>query len=110
MIVPRGISFKYKQFPSSGSAPTPDTIFCPTAFKTPLCPIYQDVDAKPHTNPEEIKSNLIAQLTSPVRWSQIIKNMAADGFTEFIEVGPGTVLQGLIKKTVPAVEVSSATL
>lgn len=81
-----------------------------TAFNAPLCPIYQDVDAKPHTNPEEIKSNLIAQLTSPVRWSQIVKNMAADGFTEFIEVGPGTVLQGLIKKTVPTVEVSSATL
>src|SRR5574344_1064013 len=81
-----------------------------TAFNAPLCPIYQDVDAKPHTKPEEIKSNLIAQLTSPVRWSQIVKNMAADGFSEFIEVGPGTVLQGLIKKTVPTVEVSSATL
>lgn len=81
-----------------------------TAFNAPLCPIYQDVDAKPHTKPEEIKSNLIAQLTSPVRWSQIVKNMAADGFTEFIEVGPGTVLQGLIKKTVLTVEVSSATL
>ena len=81
-----------------------------TTFSAPKCPIYQDVDALPHTNPEEIKSNLITQLTSPVRWSQIVKNMAADGFTEFIEVGPGTVLQGLIKKTVPTVEVSSATL
>jgi [acyl-carrier-protein] S-malonyltransferase len=81
-----------------------------TKFNVPQCPIYQDVDAKPYTNPEQIKANLIAQLTSPVRWSQIVKNMAADGFTQFIEVGPGTVLQGLITKTVSDVEAKSAEL
>ena len=81
-----------------------------TKFNVPQCPIYQDVDAKPYTDPEKIKANLIAQLTSPVRWSQIVKNMAADGFTQFIEVGPGTVLQGLITKTVADVEAKSAEL
>ncbi|MDD5569906.1 MAG: ACP S-malonyltransferase [Bacteroidales bacterium] len=69
-----------------------------TKFNTPLCPIYQNVNAKRVTEPEEIKKNLISQLTSPVRWTQIAQNMIADGATEFIEVGPGTVLQGLIKK------------
>lgn len=67
-------------------------------FKAPICPIYQNVDAKPHTDPAEIKTNLIAQLTAPVRWTQIIQNMIADGATSFTELGPGTVLQGLIKK------------
>lgn len=67
-------------------------------FKAPICPIYQNVDAKPHTNPAEIKTNLIAQLTAPVRWTQIVQNMIADGATSFTELGPGTVLQGLIKK------------
>lgn len=81
-----------------------------TTFNTPQCPIYQDVDAKPYTNPEQIKANLISQLTSPVRWSQIVKNMVADGFNQFVEVGPGTVLQGLIKKTVADVEAISAEL
>ena len=76
-------------------------------FKTPLCPIYQNVDAKPHTNPEEIKQNLIAQLTAPVRWTQIVENMIADGFNSYIELGPGTVLQGLIRKISPSVEVES---
>lgn len=69
-----------------------------TNFNTPVCPIYQNVDAAPHTNPEEIKANLIAQLTAPVRWTQSVKTMIADGVTEFTELGPGTVLQGLIKK------------
>lgn len=69
-----------------------------TVFSTPRCPIYQNVDAKPHTNPEEIKENLIAQLTSPVRWTASVKEMINDGATNFIECGPGTVLQGLIKK------------
>ncbi len=68
-------------------------------FRTPKCPIYQNVDAKPHTDPEEIKSNLIAQLTAPVRWTYIVRNMIADGFADFTELGPGSVLQGLIKKT-----------
>ncbi len=76
-------------------------------FTTPLCPIYQNVDAMPHTDPEQIKTNLIAQLTAPVRWTQIVENMTADGFTEFTEVGPGTVLQGLIRKTNGEVETTS---
>lgn len=64
----------------------------------PAVPVYQNVDALPHTNPDEIKANLIAQLTAPVRWSQSVEKMIADGATEFVECGPGTVLQGLIKK------------
>lgn len=67
-------------------------------FHDPVCPIYQNVDAQPHTSAEEIKSNLIAQLTAPVRWTQIVKNMIADGVNEYTELGPGNVLQGLIKK------------
>jgi [acyl-carrier-protein] S-malonyltransferase len=69
-----------------------------THFNAPTCPIYQNVNARPETNPATIKENLIAQLTSPVRWSQSIQNMIADGATHFIELGPGSVLQGLIKK------------
>ena len=69
-----------------------------TAFKEPACPVYQNVTALPHTNPEEIKDNLLKQLTSPVRWSQTVRNMRLDGAEEFIELGPGTVLQGLIKR------------
>ena len=67
-------------------------------FHTPICPVYQNVDALPHTDPEEIKRNLIAQLTASVRWTQTVQNMIADGATEFVECGPGAVLQGLIKK------------
>ena len=67
-------------------------------FTAPVCPVYQNVDAKPHTDPDEIRTNLIAQLTAPVRWTQIVQNMLADGATEFTELGPGAVLQGLIKK------------
>lgn len=67
-------------------------------FHNPVCPIYQNVDALPHTDAAEIKANLIAQLTAPVRWTQIVKNMIADGVEEFTELGPGNVLQGLIKK------------
>ena len=66
-------------------------------FAKPVCPVYQNVDAKPHTDPAEIRANLIAQLTSPVRWTQIVQNMLADGATSFTELGPGSVLQGLIK-------------
>lgn len=69
-----------------------------TKFNTPVCPIYQNVNAMPQTDPEVIKNNLILQLTSPVRWTQSVRNMIADGATEFIECGPGAVLQGLIKK------------
>lgn len=76
-------------------------------FRTPKCPIYQNVDAKPHTDPEEIKQNLIAQLTAPVRWTYIVRNMIADGFADFTELGPGNVLQGLIKKTDAGVAVES---
>ena len=67
-------------------------------FSVPSCPVYQDVDAKPHTDAAEIKANLIAQLTAPVKWTQIVQQMIADGATEFVELGPGAVLQGLVKK------------
>lgn len=79
-----------------------------TAFKTPVCPIYQNVDAKPTSNPDTIKRNLIAQLTSPVRWTATVQNMMADGFDTYIEVGPGTVLQGLVKKIQPEASLASA--
>lgn len=69
-----------------------------TKFNTPKCPIYQNVDALPHTSPEEIKANLVAQLTASVRWTQTVKNMLTDGADDFTECGPGSVLQGLIKK------------
>ena len=67
-------------------------------FHTPICPVYQNVDALPHTDPTEIKNNLIAQLTAPVKWTQIIQNMVKDGLTEVVELGPGAVLQGLVRK------------
>ena len=69
-----------------------------TEFHTPKCPVYQNVDGKPHTVPEEIKANLIAQLTSPVRWTQCVLSMIADGATDFTECGPGKALQGMIAK------------
>ncbi len=69
-----------------------------TEIHIPICPVYQNVTAKPSTDPAEIKINIKKQLTAPVRWTQSVKNMLADGATEFYEVGPGTVLQGLIKK------------
>ncbi len=81
-----------------------------TLFKRPFCPVYQNVNAKAVTDPEEIKQNLIAQLTSPVRWTQIVENMIADGAITFIEVGPGNVLQGLVKKVNAVVETSSASI
>ena len=76
-------------------------------FHTPSCPIYQNVDAKPYTDAEQIKTNLIAQLTAPVRWTYIVKQMLSDGVTEFTELGPGNVLQGLIKKVSSEVAVES---
>ena len=70
-----------------------------TTFKAPSCPVYQNVTAAASTDPEEIKTNLLTQLTSPVRWTQSVRNMIADGAVHFVEVGPGKVLQGLISKT-----------
>lgn len=78
-----------------------------TVFHKPVCPIYQNVNALPETEPEAIKKNLIAQLTAPVRWTQTIQNMSADGATMFYEVGPGKVLQGLVKKIVASAEAMS---
>ena len=69
-----------------------------TVFRTPICPIYQNVTALPSSDPDEIKKNLLTQLTAPVRWTQSVRNMAGDGAEEFVELGPGTVLQGLINK------------
>jgi len=74
----------------------------------PLCPVYQNVDALPNSDPESIKSNLVAQLTAPVRWTQSVKQMLADGATSFTEVGPGKVLQGLIKKVDRSIPTESA--
>jgi [acyl-carrier-protein] S-malonyltransferase len=79
-----------------------------TAVNTPICPIYQNVDAMPVNDPVKIKENLIAQLTSPVRWTQIAENMISDGAKTFVEVGPGKVLQGLVKKVSREVEAYSA--
>ncbi len=78
-----------------------------TNFDVPICPIYQNVSAKPFIKPEEIKANLIAQLTAPVRWTQSVQNMIADGATLFVECGPGKVLQGLVKKISKEAEVCS---
>ena len=75
-------------------------------FAKPICPIYQDVDALPHTDANEIKDNLVKQLTAPVRWSHIVANMVKDGMTEAVELGPGRVLQGLIGRTERSVAVS----
>ena len=69
-----------------------------TTFSKPVCPVYQNVNAQPTSNPDVIKQNLIAQLTAPVKWTQTVQNMIAGGATSFIEIGPGTVLQGLVKK------------
>ena len=81
-----------------------------TVFNTPICPVYQNVSTTAITDPTEIKKNLIAQLTAPVKWTQSVQNMIADGATEFIEVGPGNTLQGLVKKINREVSTSSATI
>lgn len=78
-----------------------------TNFQAPVCPVYQNVNAQPVSDPAEIQKNLIAQLTAPVRWTQTVENMTRDGATQYIEVGPGKVLQGLVKKISPNVEVGS---
>ncbi|MBI4645852.1 MAG: ACP S-malonyltransferase [Bacteroidia bacterium] len=79
-----------------------------TGFSKPLCPVYQNVSALPVLNPEDIRKNLVAQLTAPVRWTQSIKNMLNDGATSFTEAGPGKVLQGLIRKVDRKIPVQSA--
>lgn len=81
-----------------------------TEISSPVCPIYQNVNAQPTTDPATIKANLTAQLTGAVRWTQTATNMIADGGTEFVEVGPGNVLQGLVKKVSREVQTSSASL
>lgn len=81
-----------------------------TVINAPICPIYQNVNAQPTTDPATIKQNLIAQLTGAVKWTQTAVNMIADGATEFIEVGPGNVLQGLVKKVSREVQTSSASV
>jgi [acyl-carrier-protein] S-malonyltransferase len=78
-----------------------------TKFNTPICPVYQNVNALPATDVETIKQNLIAQLTAPVRWTQSVQNMVKDGAATFVECGPGKVLQGLVKKIAPNVEAMS---
>ena len=77
-----------------------------TLFREPICPVYQNVSTTGETNPEKIKANLIAQLTAPVKWTQSVEHMVADGALEFVELGPGSVLQGLIKKIANNVETS----
>jgi [acyl-carrier-protein] S-malonyltransferase len=79
-----------------------------TPIVDPRCPVYQNVDARPHSDPARIKANLIAQLTAPVRWTRIMTNMLADGATKAVEVGPGNVLQGLFKKVNKDLETASA--
>jgi len=79
-----------------------------TDFNTPVCPVYQNVDAKPYTDSAKIKENLIKQLTSPVKWTYIMQNMIADGMTSYTEVGPGNVLQGLLKKVDRKIPTQSA--
>lgn len=81
-----------------------------TTFNTPICPVYQNVTTTAVTDPAEIKKNLIAQLTAPVKWTQSVQNMIADGATEFIEVGPGNTLQGLVKKINREASTSSASI
>jgi [acyl-carrier-protein] S-malonyltransferase len=78
-----------------------------TKFNTPICPVYQNVNALPSSDVATIRKNLIAQLTAPVRWTQSVQNMVKDGATIFIECGPGKVLQGLVKKIAPSVEAQS---
>jgi len=74
-----------------------------TVFLSPVCPVYQNIDARPYADPDQIKANLISQLTAPVRWTQTVQNMVADGAERFTESGPGSVLQGLVKKIAPGI-------
>jgi [acyl-carrier-protein] S-malonyltransferase len=81
-----------------------------TQIDEPICPIYQNIDAKPYTDPALIKHNLVRQLTGPVRWTQTVKHMLEDGATSFVEVGPGNVLQGLVKKVDRHIPTESAAI
>lgn len=81
-----------------------------THFHKPVCPVYQNVTAQPSTDPQIIKENLNKQLTAPVRWSKSVSNMVADGATIFTELGPGTVLQGLVRKIAPAAEIEEVSI
>ena len=81
-----------------------------TVFSKPACPIYQNVNASAVIDPKEIKANLISQLTAPVKWNQSVQNMIKDGATHFIEVGPGNVLQGLVKKINREMETEKAAI
>ena len=97
----------------NASPATPQATLSPTAinstkFNTPICPVYQNVTANAVSNPDEIKKNLVAQLTAPVRWTQTVIQMINDGATSFTEVGPGKVLQGLVKKVNAGMETVSA--
>ncbi len=78
-----------------------------TTFNTPIAPIYQNINAEPSTEVNVIKANLIAQLTGPVKWTQIVQNMVKDGATQFFEAGPGKVLQGLVGKIAKEVQATS---
>ena len=75
-----------------------------TPFRAPVCPVYQNVTALPSMDPDVIKDNLLRQLTSPVRWTQTVRNMVADGADSFLEIGPGAVLQGLVHRIAPEIE------
>ena len=81
-----------------------------TSFRAPICPVYQNVTTKAETDPETIKANLVKQLTSPVKWTQSVQNMIAAGADSFTEVGPGSVLVGLVRKIDKGVETISAAL
>lgn len=87
-----------------------ETAIMATEFKSPVCPVYQNIDAKPYTDPDSIKANLVLQLTGPVRWTQTMQRMLQDGATSFTEVGPGNVLQGLVKKVDRGIKTESAAL
>lgn len=108
ILLPVGGAF-HSPLMESARAKLADAIHS-TRFSRPICPVYQNVDAIPETDPEKIQRNLIAQLTAPVRWTQSIRHMIADGAGSFIEVGPGKVLQGMVKKIDPSVSVESAVL
>lgn len=108
LILPVGGAF-HSPLMKSAEVELADAIYA-TEFKVGICPIFQNVDAKPHVDPETIQQNLVKQLTAPVRWTQSVQQMVADGATLFIECGPGKVLQGLVKKISKDSEVASATV
>lgn len=107
MVVPLKVAGAFHSKYMAPAGKTLEEAILKTNFKKPVCPIYQNVDAKPHTEPQEIQQNLIKQLTAPVLWTQTIQNMIADGATSFVEAGPGKVLQGLVKKVNKTVEAAS---